>query len=233
MVDQSWWGCRLACTDDSLVQHVMTFMKVSLGLSLTSYLQWPPLARLLGPKETDKDGFGKMLRAARQIIDDRFTKPLGRSDMIASFVKHGLSREDVLTEAMLQILAGSDTTATALRSTMPYLITHPHIFCKLRAEIDAVVSSGSVPSPPGIASDECLKSMPYLQAIVREGLRIHPPLSNVVPKKVPKGGDSIVLDGKTYILPEGTNIGYNVWGVHREKTMFGEDAEIFDLNDGS
>jgi cytochrome P450 len=69
--------------------------------------------------------------------------------------------------------------------------------------------------------------MPYLQAVVREGLRIHPPLSNVVPKKVPKGGDSIVLDGKTHFLPEGTNIGYNVWGVHREKTIFGEDAEVF------
>lgn len=219
--------------DDDLNDYIksseegLTFMKLSMGLGLTPYLQWPPIARLLGPSEKDKRGFGKMLATARGFIDARFTKPLGRSDMLASFVRHGLSKEDVFTEAMLQIIAGSDTTATALRSIMLYLITHPRICSKLRTEIDAAVSSGAAPGAPGIASDDCLKNMPYLQAVVREGLRIHPPLTDVVPKKVPQGGDTVVVDGKTYYLPGGTNIGYNVWGVHHNKAMFGEDAEIF------
>jgi cytochrome P450 len=205
----------------------LTFLKVSVGLGLTRFLQWLPVARLLGPKETDKSGFGTMMGSARQTIDARFTKSLGRSDMLASFVRHGLSKEEVFTEATLQIVAGSDTTATALRSIMLYLITHPRICSKLRAEVDAAVLSGAAPASPSIASDECLKRMPYLQAVVREGLRIHPPVTDVVPKKVPKGGDTIVLDGKTYHLPAGTNIGYNVWGVHHERTMFGEDSKVF------
>jgi cytochrome P450 len=69
--------------------------------------------------------------------------------------------------------------------------------------------------------------MPYLQAVVREGLRMHPPVTDVVPKKVPAGGDTFRLDGKTYHLPAGTNIGYNAWGVHHNKTIFGEDAKVF------
>jgi cytochrome P450 len=142
-------------------------------------------------------------------------------------VRHGLTKEEVFTEATLQIIAGSDTTATALRSIMLYLITHSRVLLKLRAEIDAAASTGSAAAPPGIATNECLKNIPYLQAVVREGLRIHPPVTDVVPKKVPEGGDTIVLNGRTYHLPAGTNIGYNAWGVHHDKTIFGEDADTF------
>jgi cytochrome P450 len=205
----------------------LTFVKTSTALGLTRFFQWPPVARFLGPKETDKSGFGNMMGSARQTIDTRFSKSLGRSDMLASFVRHGLSKEEVFTEAMLQIMAGSDTTATALRSTMLYLITHPRVCSKLRTEIDGAVSSGAAPISPGIASDDCLRTMPYLQAVVREGLRMHPPVTDVVPKKVPAGGDTFRLDGKTYHLPAGTNIGYNAWGVHHNKTIFGEDAKVF------
>jgi cytochrome P450 len=168
-----------------------------------------------------------MMGSARRIVDTRFSKSLGRSDMLASFVRHGLSKGEVFTEAMLQIMAGSDTTATALRSILLYLITHPRACSKLRAEIDTVVSSGTAPVSPRIASDECLKTMPYLQAVVREGLRMHPPVTDVVPKKVPVGGDTFVLDGKTCHLPAGTNIGYSAWGVHHNRTIFGEDAKFF------
>lgn len=204
----------------------MRVIQICVGLGLTQYFQWPPIARLLGPSEKDKSGFGRMLHTARGIIEERFTKSLGRSDMLSSFVRHGLSKEDVFTEGVLQILAGSDTTATALRSIMLYLITHPRVATRLRAEIDAAVSSGAAPAS-GIVSDECLKNMRYLQTVVREGLRMHPPITNVAPKKVPDGGDSIVIDAKTYHLPGGTNIGYNVWGVNRDTAIFGDDAEVF------
>jgi cytochrome P450 len=208
-------------------EEALFMMNTALGLGLSPFLHWPPIARILGPSDKDKGGFGRMMGTARQIINTRFTKSLGRSDMLASFVRHGLTKDEVFTEAMLQIIAGSDTTATALRSIMLYLITHSRVFLKLRAEIDGAISAGAAPTAPGIVSDECLKSMPYLQAVVREGLRIHPPLTDVVPKKVPRDGDTFVLDGRTYYLPGGTNIGYNVWGVHHNKAMFGEDADVF------
>jgi cytochrome P450 len=199
----------------------LTMVMVSMALGLTRYLQWPPIARLLGPSVKDKTGFGKMLATARDLIDARMAKPIDeRSDMLASFVRHGLSRNEVFTEAVLQILAGSDTTATAIRSTMLYLMSHPRVYFRLQAEIDAAVA-------PGIVSDSCLRQMPYLQAVVREGLRIHPALADVVPKKVPAHGDTVNVDGKTYFLPGGTNVSYSAWGVHHSKTIFGEDADVF------
>lgn len=220
--------------DDDLNDYIksgeqgLTVVMISAALGLTKYLQWPPLARLLGPSEKDKTGFGKMMGVARKLIDSRLQKSTqGRSDMLASFIHHGLSKDDLFTEAVLQILAGSDTTATAIRSTMLYLIAHPRIYYRLQAEVDAAVRSGIAPAASNIVQDGTLRDLPYLQAVVREGLRIFPPVTDVVPKKVPKGGDRVTVDGKQYHLPGGTDISYNAWGVHHDKAMFGEDADHF------
>lgn len=220
--------------DDDLNDYIksgeqgLTVVTISAALGMTKYLQWPPIARLLGPSENDKTGFGKMMGVARKLIDSRLEKStVGRSDMLASFIHHGLSKEDLFSEAVLQILAGSDTTATAIRSTMLYLVAHPRIYYRLQAEVDTAVRSGVAPAAPSIVQDTTLRNLPYLQAVVREGLRIFPPVTDVVPKKVPKGGDHVTIEGKQYYLPGGTDISYNAWGVHHDKAMFGEDADYF------
>lgn len=194
---------------------------------LMPYFQWPPIARLLGPSEKDKTGHGKMMATAQRMINERLRMPTDtRSDMLASFIRHGMKREELFTEAYLQILAGSGTTATAIRSIMLYLVSHPRVYMKLQAEIDAAVASGIV-STDGVISEANAKALPYLQAVIREGMRIHPPVMNIVPKTVPKGGDTVVIDGKSVFLPGGTNVGYDVLGVNRRKDLFGDDVDEF------
>jgi cytochrome P450 len=206
----------------------LTVLTVSAALGLIPILQWGPLARLFGPSEKDRSGFGKMLATARSMIETRLTQSTAsRSDMLASFMRHGLTKEDLFSEAVLQILAGSETSATAIRSIMLYLITHPRVYAKLQAEIDATVRSGDAPAAPGIVSDGITRNLPYLQAVVQEGFRIHPPVTDEVPKRVPKDGDTVIINGKQVFLPGGTNIGYCVWGLNRSKEIFGEDADQF------
>lgn len=195
---------------------------------LNRYFQWPPIARLLGPKETDKGGLGRMMYTGRQIIDARLAKTTqGRSDMMASFMRHGLTRDDLLTESLLQIVAGSDTTASALRAIMLYVVTHPRVYKKLQQEVDSAYMKDGLDSTMGVVSDKLTKNLRYLQAVVREGLRMHPPITDPVPKKVPQGGDTIEIDGQSIFLPGGTDITYSVWSVHHDKATFGEDADCF------
>jgi cytochrome P450 len=208
-------------------EQALGFATFSTAFGLTPMLHWPWLARLLGPSEKDKTGFGKMMATARRLIDSRLAQPNGNSegsDMLASFLRHGLSRDDLFTESILQILAGSDTTATAIRCTMLYIISNPRVYAKLQAEVDGYVASGGVMK---IVSDVEAKKLRYLMAVIYEGLRIHPPVTDEVPKVVPKGGDTIIVEGKEVFLPGGTNIGYCVLGLNRNSEVFGEDVEQF------
>lgn len=128
-----------------------------------------------------------MIGVARELVDSRLKKSSkGRSDMLASFIRHGLTKDDLFTEAVLHIPAGSDTTATAIRSTMLYLIAHPRIYYRLRVEVEVAVSSGAAPAVSSIVQDATLRNFPYLQAVVREGLRVFPPVTDVVRREYRK-----------------------------------------------
>ena len=148
--------------------------------------------------------------------------------MLASFIRHGLTGDELFCEAFEQILAGSDTTASALRVIMLYTMTHPRVYAKLQSEIDAAVKAGIAPPSPGVISDSKAGQLPYLGAVVREAIRVHPPVVNIFSRVVPKGGDTVEVDGKSYYLPGGTRIGYAAWSMHRNnKTVYGEDAHVF------
>lgn len=91
--------------------------------------------------------------------------------MLRSFFRHGITEGGAVTEASLQIMAGADTTATTIRSTMLHVITNARVCATLLAEIDeARVSSG-------IISDAQAKNLSYLQAVIKEGSRIYPAAS--------------------------------------------------------
>ena len=206
-------------------EDALGLMSVLCALGLIPVVQWPPLARLLGPREGDGIGMGKLMASARKLVDDRLKSETdSRTDMLAAFMRHGLTREDLFTEAWLQIIAGSETTATAIRGTVLYLIANPRVYTKLQQEIDEVVAAGLA---PGVVSDAVAKELVYLQAVLREGFRMRPPVTDIAPKKVPKGGDTVVVEGKSIFLPGGTNIGYAVNGLQSRKDIFGEDAHLF------
>lgn len=73
------------------------------------------------------------------------------------------------------------------------------MFWRLKAEIDEAVDSGSLSSP---VQDHEARALPYLQACIKEGLRMFPPIAGPLDKEVPPGGD--MFNG--VFLPGGTNI---------------------------
>lgn len=100
------------------------------------------------------------------------------------------------------------------------LLSNPPAFAALRAEIDTGISKRMISSP---IKDAEARFLPYLQAVIREGLRLYPPSTGIVSKEVPSGGD--VIHG--YRLPGGTQLGENVCSIGRCKDVFGPDAHLF------
>jgi cytochrome P450 len=140
--------------------------------------------------------------------------------MMGSFIRHGLTQEEAEGEALLQVIAGSDTTAATIRVVLLNLLTSPLIYHRLQSEIDSAATSAKISSP---ITDSEAREMPYLQAVIKEGLRIVPPVTGISFKTVPKGGDTI----NGIFVPEGTNIGLTYLAMHHSKQIFGDDADIF------
>jgi cytochrome P450 len=131
----------------------------------------PIIGPAISPSEKDASGFGRMMAEARKIVDARRLKSTeGKTDMLASFVRNGVSGDDLFQEAFEQILAGSDTTAAAIRIILLYIISHPRVYRKLQEEIDQFAKKHN--SAEDVISDADARQLPYLSAVVREGLRV-------------------------------------------------------------
>ncbi|KAJ0439712.1 putative cytochrome P450 [Helianthus annuus] len=132
--------------------------------------------------------------------------------------------------------AGTDTTSTALQWIMANLVKHPSIQRKLYEEIVAVVGPPPLVPSPGVAlesviNEEDLQKMPYLKAVVLEGLRRHPPNHFVLPHRVMK---EVEVQG--YTIPQGATINFMVAEMGLDPKVWDEPIEFkperFLVNDG-
>jgi cytochrome P450 len=170
-----------------------------------------------------------MMATCFRLVDERAASPADeRSDMLASFMRQGLAGDELRTEALEQIIAGSDTTASAIRGTLLHLMTNPCVYLKLQREIDdAVRSDRALSTGGGLITAAQARQLPYLQAVIREALRVWPPVANIFSRDVPTGGDTVVIDGESVFLPGGVCIGYSAYAMHQSENIYGKDANTF------
>ncbi|KAI1487754.1 BcABA1, cytochrome P450 monooxygenase [Biscogniauxia mediterranea] len=176
--------------------------------------------KIFGPRPTDKSGLGKLMGVAEEVVAKRFSRTDQQKDMLGSFIAHGLTRQECATEALFMIIAGFENTSTAIRQTMLYLMATPAVYQRFKAEIARFVREGKASDP--ITYEEA-RQIPYLQAIIYEGLRMRPPAPGLYPKAVPPEGD--VLGG--VFVPGGTAVGMNTAALVRSRELFGADADVF------
>ncbi|KAG2419162.1 hypothetical protein HFD88_002267 [Aspergillus terreus] len=116
--------------------------------------------------------------------------------------------------------AGSDTTGISLGAALYFLYRHQDKLAKLREEIDLGQASGRISDPVTFQETQ---NMPYLQAVIKETLRLHPPVGYILPRIVPPGGAH--LAGRHF--PEGTEVGVSAWVLHYDHTTFGPDPYTY------
>lgn len=87
-------------------------------------------------------------------------------------------------------------------------------------EIDESTRAGNLSYP--VQYYEAAK-LPYLAACYKEGMRLHPSVGLTVPRLVPAGGREIC----GHYFPGGTRVGVNAAVLHRDRAVFGHDADEF------
>lgn len=101
--------------------------------------------------------------------------------------------------------AGTDTTTSTLEWAMAELLHNPKQLHKVQAEIRSKIG------PNNKLQEKDIENLPYLKAVIKETLRLHPPLPFLVPHKAM---DSCKMLG--YYIPKEAQILVNVWAIGRD-----------------
>ena len=151
----------------------------------------------------------------------------GRQDLLQTFLNAKTAEGEPLeiayikSEILLVLLAGADTTGTVMQGLIHQCITRPDIYKRLMDEIDEAEKNGHLSATPQY--DEVSKHCPYYVACVREVMRLWPSSPALFPRLV--CGPGIEFDGK--LAPAGTEVASTPFLIHRDKAMYGPDAEDF------
>ena len=118
---------------------------------------------------------------------------------------------------MLNVLAGGDSSAGAMRPVLYHLAKNLSKYAKLVKELE----EAALPMP---AQWKHLSKLPYLDAVMKESMRISPSVGLMLEREVPDGGFELP-DGR--YIPAGVKVGLNPTVVTRDVGVFGKDVDDF------
>ncbi|KAI0328038.1 cytochrome P450 [Cubamyces sp. BRFM 1775] len=147
-----------------------------------------------------------------------------RANMEAS-EEDRLPEEELIGQVSTFIFAAMDTTSNALSMILSLLAQHPHVQHKLRKEILEAAQGEDL-------DYDALVSLPYLDAVCRETLRLHTPIgmvfretrqATVLPLSEPITGVDGTQIGEI-VVPKDTTLLVGILACNRNKAIWGEDA---------
>ncbi|XP_054781363.1 cytochrome P450 76T24-like [Prosopis cineraria] len=121
-----------------------------------------------------------------------------------------LSRDDILHLFIDLFLAGVDTTSSALEWAMAELMRNPKKMVKARTELQQVLDKSTLKLEESMVS-----KLPFLQAVIKETLRLHPPVPFLIPHKAIC---DVELCG--FLVPKNSQILANVWAMGRDPSIW-------------
>jgi cytochrome P450 len=127
-----------------------------------------------------------------------------------------MSLQEIETTFNILVIAGSETTASALAGTTGYLLKNPICLATLVQEIR---SNFEEETDINLSS---LGKLPYLSAVIEEGLRMAPPVPSGLPRVTPEEGGIVCGEW----LPGGTNISFSQWSAYRSPGNFSQPNEF-------
>uniref|UniRef100_A0A0D9VP83 Uncharacterized protein n=1 Tax=Leersia perrieri TaxID=77586 RepID=A0A0D9VP83_9ORYZ len=123
----------------------------------------------------------------------------------------GLADADIAAVLWEMIFRGTDAMAVLMEWTLARIVLHPEVQVKVHHELDNVVGRSNK------IAESAVPSLPYLQALLKEALRMHPP-GPLLSWRHRAISDTYV-DG--HLVPAGTTAMVNQWAMSR-------DADVWD-----
>lgn len=204
---------------------------LSLYASTMGFFRWIHVILIGNPFITSLNilPFGHLFDTTVRALDDRLNnRDRGRFDVVDYWLKameknpDQVSLRDVYAAATSAVGAASDTMSCALQSFVYFMIRHPNAWERVCGEIEQAQQK------QGLFRDRIVKfadaqKLPFLQACIKEALRLFGPVPMTLPRLAPPGG--LAIGNKHF--PEGTIVSINPWVMHHSKEFWGPDAREF------
>ena len=183
------FGCLQTGEYHTWVRTLFSYLK---GMSLAAAPRYYPSVEFLFQKLIPKsviEGQRQHTQYANRMINRRLDLKTDRPDFMTPFMKNNLnfenmSRDEILSTFNFIIVGGSETTATTLTGIFNHLSRSERILQRLCTEIRTKFKKET-----DITIDK-IHSLPYLEAVLNEGLRMCNPIPGGLPRVVPEGGDT-------------------------------------------
>ncbi|KAJ6393729.1 hypothetical protein OIU77_023044 [Salix suchowensis] len=140
-----------------------------------------------------------------------------RRDFLDTLLLNGSSDDQINTLLMELLSAGTDTSSSTIEWTMAELIKNPRCLQKVQEEIAGVIN---MDRDTGFKESH-LPQLPYLQACIKETLRLHPPGPFLLPHRAI---DSCQV--MNYTIPKNTQVLVNYWAIGRDPKSW-EEPVVF------
>ncbi|XP_074347474.1 cytochrome P450 76T24-like [Apium graveolens] len=202
---------------------VTSIMKLTAKFDIADYF---PCVKCMDPqraRQNAKAAYGCLEQLCDHFIDQRQKQRNSgltrHGDILDALLDFSLENQSDFYLKHIQVLlvelflAGTDTSTITTEWALAELISHPQMMLKLRDEICETVRKEGT-----IEETEILR-LPYLQAVVKETMRLHLAVPFLVPHKTEK--DVKIND---YILPKNTQVLVNAWAIARDSNTWDKPA---------
>ncbi|XP_016566322.2 geraniol 8-hydroxylase isoform X2 [Capsicum annuum] len=122
---------------------------------------------------------------------------------------------DPFSDSKDLFVAATDTSTSTVEWAMAEILKQPEIMKKVQVELAEIIGKGT------LIEEVDVSRLTYLQCIIKETLRMHPPAPLLIPRRVDQ---DVELCG--YIIPKGSQVLVNVWAIGRGFTLW-EDPLLF------
>ncbi|XP_015896565.2 flavonoid 3'-monooxygenase CYP75B137 [Ziziphus jujuba] len=123
--------------------------------------------------------------------------------------KTSLTMNQLKALLMDMVVGGSDTSSNTIEFAMAEIMNQPELMNKIQQELEDVVGENN------LVEESHIYKLPYLQAAVKETLRLHPALPLLIPHCP---SETCTVGG--YTIPKGSRIFVNVWAIHRDPSKW-------------
>ncbi|KAE8786115.1 Cytochrome P450 76C4 [Hordeum vulgare] len=138
-------------------------------------------------------------------------------DSLLELFSTGKMTRDSLTTIVFEVFAaGSDTMSITVEWAMAELLRNPRVMAKVREEIDNAHGGKET-----IGETDAAR-LPYLQAVVKEAMRLHPVAPILLPHRAVEEG--VEIGG--YAVPKGSTVIFNAWAIMRDREAWERPDEF-------